>query len=299
MTWEVDIQNYHQLFKVSLQIALTLSHIFCRSWHFLQCRKRNSSWRYCWLLKSCTTWDVWNPINNGINYLSTGAGFHPSAVSILHESYIFPCPRHWSIMKYWMVAKELDLASHVDPIHIRWFWGQQIKHLLYSTRTTCKKTCLIFLKSHISSRNSGSINPKNKNHIQNFEKLSATSWKLLSVLEVASEFFSLKSSNFPSKAPWQKYETGHGGLATNCVCFTKSHGFRVWWKHTRLHPTCRNALTFPDLDSFAVHANLRGGVRGGGITSSRSLYYRIYIQISQKVKQDDQTTQFFIAQYNI
>ena len=24
--------------------------------------------RYCWCLKSCTTWDVWNPINNGINY---------------------------------------------------------------------------------------------------------------------------------------------------------------------------------------------------------------------------------------
>ena len=24
---------------------------------------------YCWWLKSCTTWDVWNPINNGINYL--------------------------------------------------------------------------------------------------------------------------------------------------------------------------------------------------------------------------------------
>ena len=23
---------------------------------------------YCWWLKSCTTWDVWNPINNGINY---------------------------------------------------------------------------------------------------------------------------------------------------------------------------------------------------------------------------------------
>ena len=29
-----------------------------------------------------TTWDVWNPINNGINYLSTGAGFQPSTVSL-------------------------------------------------------------------------------------------------------------------------------------------------------------------------------------------------------------------------
>ncbi len=39
-------------------------------------------WYYCWWLKSCTTWDVWNPINNGINYLSTGAGFQPSTVVI-------------------------------------------------------------------------------------------------------------------------------------------------------------------------------------------------------------------------
>ena len=31
--------------------------------------------------KSCTTWDVWNPKNNGINYLSTGAGVLPSTVS--------------------------------------------------------------------------------------------------------------------------------------------------------------------------------------------------------------------------
>ena len=39
---------------------------------------------YCWWLKSCTTWDVWNPINNGINYLSTGAGFQPSTVAPKH-----------------------------------------------------------------------------------------------------------------------------------------------------------------------------------------------------------------------
>ena len=28
----------------------------------------NESCSYCWWLTSCTTWDVWNPINNGINY---------------------------------------------------------------------------------------------------------------------------------------------------------------------------------------------------------------------------------------
>ena len=38
---------------------------------------------YCWWLKPCTTWDVWNPKNNGINYLSTGAGFQPSTVPFL------------------------------------------------------------------------------------------------------------------------------------------------------------------------------------------------------------------------
>ena len=38
---------------------------------------------YCWWLKSCTTWDVWNPINNGMLYISTGAGFLPSTVTHL------------------------------------------------------------------------------------------------------------------------------------------------------------------------------------------------------------------------
>ena len=31
-------------------------------------RKTNGSKCYCWWLKSCTTWDVWNTINSGINY---------------------------------------------------------------------------------------------------------------------------------------------------------------------------------------------------------------------------------------
>ena len=36
------------------------------------------AWVHCWWLKSCTTWGVNNPVNNGIYYLSTGAGFQPS-----------------------------------------------------------------------------------------------------------------------------------------------------------------------------------------------------------------------------
>ena len=35
---------------------------------------------YCWWKKSCTTWNVWNPVNNAINYLSNGAEFLPSTV---------------------------------------------------------------------------------------------------------------------------------------------------------------------------------------------------------------------------
>ena len=36
---------------------------------------------YCWWKKSCSTWDVWNPANNGILAISTGAEFLPSTVS--------------------------------------------------------------------------------------------------------------------------------------------------------------------------------------------------------------------------
>ena len=40
---------------------------------------------YCWWLKSCTTWDVWNLKHNGKNYVSTGAGFQPSTVVSMNQ----------------------------------------------------------------------------------------------------------------------------------------------------------------------------------------------------------------------
>jgi len=57
------------------------------------------------MLKSCTTWDLRNPIdniNNRINYLSTGAGFQPSTVSTgefagfqtHHQQYHIPHDKH-------------------------------------------------------------------------------------------------------------------------------------------------------------------------------------------------------------
>ena len=39
---------------------------------------------YCWSKKSCTTWDVWNLINNGKIIILGGAGFQPSTVSLRH-----------------------------------------------------------------------------------------------------------------------------------------------------------------------------------------------------------------------
>ncbi len=42
---------------------------------------------YCWWKKSCTTWDVQNLVNNGINYyLPTGAGFLPSTVWLQNKT---------------------------------------------------------------------------------------------------------------------------------------------------------------------------------------------------------------------
>ena len=45
---------------------------------------------YCWWKKSCTTWDVWNLVNNGTSYLSTGAGFLPSTVLAICNSNNLP-----------------------------------------------------------------------------------------------------------------------------------------------------------------------------------------------------------------
>ena len=46
-------------------------------------RKAAMGQTYCGWKKSCTTLDGWNPINNGINHLLTGAGFPPSTVWLL------------------------------------------------------------------------------------------------------------------------------------------------------------------------------------------------------------------------
>ncbi len=47
---------------------------------------------YCWWLKSCTTWDGWNPINHGIIIILGGAGFQPSTVGLVQSG---PLPIIW------------------------------------------------------------------------------------------------------------------------------------------------------------------------------------------------------------
>ena len=59
-------------------IATNLGHVL--KVKLIQIFTQKGTITHCWWKKSCTTWDVKNPVNTGINYLSTGAGFFPSTV---------------------------------------------------------------------------------------------------------------------------------------------------------------------------------------------------------------------------
>ena len=67
-------------------------------------------WWYGGWKKSCTTLDGWNPINNGINHLSTGAGFLPSTVC-------WPkmCP-------YWWDPKTIFSSKGMAGDGFSWDW---------------------------------------------------------------------------------------------------------------------------------------------------------------------------------
>ncbi len=43
--------------------------------------------KYCWWKESCTTKHVWNPVNNGIFTISTGAGFLPSTICLNYKPF--------------------------------------------------------------------------------------------------------------------------------------------------------------------------------------------------------------------
>jgi len=70
---------------------------------------------YCWWKKSCTTWDILNPVNNGINYTTTNLNWwvrrisEPSTVSLPF------CPKH----KLSMICAEignhgLEVTTSID-----------------------------------------------------------------------------------------------------------------------------------------------------------------------------------------
>ena len=66
----------HQVLGFTI-LAYCYLAFFCLFWPILAI--------YCGWKKSCTTLDGWNPINNGIYHLSTGAGFR------IHPLYVWRC----------------------------------------------------------------------------------------------------------------------------------------------------------------------------------------------------------------
>ena len=90
-----------------------LWHLCLRTCHLCHGEVFFLTFSYCWWLKSCTSYDGWNPINNGIFFISTGAGFQPSTVGTelhscklpVHLCAITPplrprkCPLHWKQTK--------------------------------------------------------------------------------------------------------------------------------------------------------------------------------------------------------
>ena len=77
-----EVQNHSLTVVNSILRQITMTH-------FLNLNQKKSEW-YCW----CTTQYVWNLVNNGINYVSTGAGFLPWTVtSYSWEVPCFDCTR--------------------------------------------------------------------------------------------------------------------------------------------------------------------------------------------------------------
>ena len=70
----------------------------------------NFNQTYCWWRNSCTTWDVWNPINNGIIIILGGAGFQPSTVWTGGKAIVKKRGEEWGF----------DISKS---------WSSEIKHL--------------------------------------------------------------------------------------------------------------------------------------------------------------------------
>ena len=78
-------------------------------------RKKHGGWK-----KSYTTLDGWNPVNNGINHPSTGAGFlsiHRMAFSLTHKpSGVHQQKRIFTIKKMIFTTRKLDLPNTFFPM---------------------------------------------------------------------------------------------------------------------------------------------------------------------------------------
>ena len=91
-----------------------------------------NSW-YGWWKKSCTTWIVKNHVNNGISYLSTGAGFLPSTVLLNSSKYLVHLLRRkafggvsWQVMtgRFWKTRDSKKIPVFFEEIfliHARWW----------------------------------------------------------------------------------------------------------------------------------------------------------------------------------
>ena len=107
-----------------LSLDHQLPYLCLGCWHLTSLV--NDEWSCYWPTvdggNPATTWDVWNLVNNGINYLSTGAGFQLSTVSLYYGRGIT-----WYGWYIWLVMSSiptaLDMISLEEP-------GSCIKMLL-------------------------------------------------------------------------------------------------------------------------------------------------------------------------
>ena len=91
------ISNSHSGFLMTVFVLIHQYHFKdsnisskCYTFEGLLPYTRSKIWcwkHYCWrFTKSCTSWDVWNPVNDGIIFILSGAGFQPSTVVLVPSS---------------------------------------------------------------------------------------------------------------------------------------------------------------------------------------------------------------------
>ncbi len=111
---------------------------------------------YCWWLKSYTTWDEWNPINNGINYLSTGVRFQPSTVLCIIQvlpsdpfrGFKWPC-QGFSLTSIWVVERSRLEEAGLYEQYTHWHTDSKtlISQHHHFTRIHCVNGCFLWSDS--------------------------------------------------------------------------------------------------------------------------------------------------------